>query len=103
MGIILDSSILIAFERRRFDLERLLTDHPSRSDRGRNRRGTVGGRTRVNHGHGSRVHNKGATAPSTSPHGKQMFPIQSFLPATIFLEFHQLPGTIITQMSRSYV
>jgi tRNA(fMet)-specific endonuclease VapC len=27
MGIVLDSSILIAFERRRFDLERLLTDH----------------------------------------------------------------------------
>src|SRR6266566_4568388 len=27
MGIILDSSILIAFERRRFDLERLLMDH----------------------------------------------------------------------------
>jgi tRNA(fMet)-specific endonuclease VapC len=27
MGIILDSSILIAFERRRFDLERLLSDH----------------------------------------------------------------------------
>jgi hypothetical protein len=27
MGIILDSSILGAFERRRFDLERLLTDH----------------------------------------------------------------------------
>ena len=27
MGIILDSSILIAFERRRFDLERLLTDY----------------------------------------------------------------------------
>src|SRR5260370_26252003 len=27
MGIILDSSILVAFERRRFDLERLLTDH----------------------------------------------------------------------------
>jgi len=27
MGIILDSSILIAFERRRFDLERLLADH----------------------------------------------------------------------------
>jgi hypothetical protein len=26
MGIILDSSILVAFERRRFDLERLLTD-----------------------------------------------------------------------------
>jgi len=28
MGIVLDSSILIAFERRRFDLERLLVDHP---------------------------------------------------------------------------
>jgi tRNA(fMet)-specific endonuclease VapC len=28
MGMILDSSILIAFERRRFDLERLLADHP---------------------------------------------------------------------------
>lgn len=28
MGLILDSSILVAFERRRFDLERLLTDHP---------------------------------------------------------------------------
>jgi tRNA(fMet)-specific endonuclease VapC len=27
MGIIPDSSILVAFERRRFDLERLLTDH----------------------------------------------------------------------------
>jgi predicted nucleic acid-binding protein len=27
MGIILDSSILVAFERRRFDLERLLTGH----------------------------------------------------------------------------
>lgn len=27
MGVILDSSILIAFERRRFDLERLLGDH----------------------------------------------------------------------------
>jgi tRNA(fMet)-specific endonuclease VapC len=27
MGIVLDSSILIAFERRRLDLERLLTDH----------------------------------------------------------------------------
>jgi len=27
MGIILDSSILVAFERRRFDLERLLMDH----------------------------------------------------------------------------
>jgi len=27
MGLILDSSILIAFERRRFDLERLLADH----------------------------------------------------------------------------
>ncbi len=27
MGIVLDSSILVAFERRRFDLERLLTDH----------------------------------------------------------------------------
>ena len=27
MGIILDSSILVAFERRRFDLERFLTDH----------------------------------------------------------------------------
>jgi len=27
MGIILDSSILVAFERRRFDLEKLLTDH----------------------------------------------------------------------------
>jgi tRNA(fMet)-specific endonuclease VapC len=27
MGVILDSSILIAFERRRFDLERLLVDH----------------------------------------------------------------------------
>jgi len=27
MGIILDSSILVAFERRRFDLERLLADH----------------------------------------------------------------------------
>jgi tRNA(fMet)-specific endonuclease VapC len=27
MGVILDSSILIAFERRRFDLERLLNDH----------------------------------------------------------------------------
>ena len=27
MGIILDSSILIAFERRRFDLEQLLMDH----------------------------------------------------------------------------
>src|SRR6266404_8398339 len=27
MGMILDSSILVAFERRRFDLERLLTDH----------------------------------------------------------------------------
>jgi tRNA(fMet)-specific endonuclease VapC len=27
MGIILDSSILIAYERRRFDLEQLLTDH----------------------------------------------------------------------------
>jgi tRNA(fMet)-specific endonuclease VapC len=29
MGMILDSSILVAFERRRFDLERLLMDHPS--------------------------------------------------------------------------
>jgi len=29
MGIILDSSVLVAFERRRFDLERLLTAHPS--------------------------------------------------------------------------
>ena len=29
MGMILNSSILIAFERRRFDLERLLTDHAS--------------------------------------------------------------------------
>jgi tRNA(fMet)-specific endonuclease VapC len=29
MGIILDSSILVAYERRRFDLERLLTDHSS--------------------------------------------------------------------------
>src|SRR5437879_1998329 len=27
MGMILDSSILVAFERRRFDAERLLTDH----------------------------------------------------------------------------
>lgn len=27
MGIVLDSSVLIAFERRRFDLERLLADH----------------------------------------------------------------------------
>ena len=27
MGLILDSSVLIAFERRRFDLERLLADH----------------------------------------------------------------------------
>ena len=27
MGIVLDSSILVAFERRRFDLERLLADH----------------------------------------------------------------------------
>src|SRR5262245_10202629 len=27
MGIVLDSSILVAFERRKFDLERLLTDH----------------------------------------------------------------------------
>ncbi len=27
MGIILDSSILVAYERRRFDLEGLLTDH----------------------------------------------------------------------------
>ena len=27
MGVILDSSILVAFERRRFDLERLLRDH----------------------------------------------------------------------------
>jgi hypothetical protein len=27
MGVILDSSVLISFERRRFDLERLLTDH----------------------------------------------------------------------------
>jgi tRNA(fMet)-specific endonuclease VapC len=27
MGIILDSSILVAFERRRFDLERLVADH----------------------------------------------------------------------------
>src|SRR5437899_8433785 len=27
MGVILDSSILVAFERRRFDLERLLKDH----------------------------------------------------------------------------
>jgi hypothetical protein len=27
MGIILDSSVLIAYERRRFDLEQLLTDH----------------------------------------------------------------------------
>jgi tRNA(fMet)-specific endonuclease VapC len=27
MGVILDSSILIAFERRRFDLERFLADH----------------------------------------------------------------------------
>src|SRR5580692_2810865 len=27
MGIILDSSILVTFERRRFDLERLLMDH----------------------------------------------------------------------------
>jgi tRNA(fMet)-specific endonuclease VapC len=27
MGVILDSSILIAFERRRFDLERFLNDH----------------------------------------------------------------------------
>ena len=29
MGVILDSSILVAFERRRFDLKRLLTDHPA--------------------------------------------------------------------------
>ena len=29
--MILDSSILIAFERRRFDLERLLADHPGPS------------------------------------------------------------------------
>jgi tRNA(fMet)-specific endonuclease VapC len=29
MGMILDSSILVAFERRRFDLERLLADHPA--------------------------------------------------------------------------
>jgi tRNA(fMet)-specific endonuclease VapC len=27
MAVILDSSILVAFERRRFDLERFLTDH----------------------------------------------------------------------------
>ena len=27
MGLVLDSSILVAFERRRFDLERLLMDH----------------------------------------------------------------------------
>jgi tRNA(fMet)-specific endonuclease VapC len=27
MGVILDSSVLVAFERRRFDLERLLSDH----------------------------------------------------------------------------
>jgi predicted nucleic acid-binding protein len=27
MGLILDSSVLVAFERRRFDLERLLADH----------------------------------------------------------------------------
>jgi len=27
MGLVLDSSILVAFERRRFDLERLLRDH----------------------------------------------------------------------------
>jgi predicted nucleic acid-binding protein len=27
MGLILDSSVLVAFERRRFDLERLLTDY----------------------------------------------------------------------------
>jgi tRNA(fMet)-specific endonuclease VapC len=27
MGLILDSSILVAFERRKFDLERLLLDH----------------------------------------------------------------------------
>ena len=27
MGVILDSSILVAFERQRFDLERLLADH----------------------------------------------------------------------------
>ncbi len=27
MGVILDSSVLVAFERRRFDLERLVTDH----------------------------------------------------------------------------
>jgi tRNA(fMet)-specific endonuclease VapC len=29
MGIVLDSSILVAFERRRFDLERLLADRAS--------------------------------------------------------------------------
>jgi tRNA(fMet)-specific endonuclease VapC len=29
MAVILDSSILVAFERRRFDLARLLTDHPA--------------------------------------------------------------------------
>jgi predicted nucleic acid-binding protein len=27
MGVILDSSVLVAFERRRFDLERLLSEH----------------------------------------------------------------------------
>ena len=27
LGVILDSSILVAFERRRFDLERFLTNH----------------------------------------------------------------------------
>ena len=27
MGLILDSSVIVAFERRRFDLERLITDH----------------------------------------------------------------------------
>lgn len=27
MGVILDSSVLVAFERRRFDLERLVSDH----------------------------------------------------------------------------
>jgi tRNA(fMet)-specific endonuclease VapC len=29
MGMIIDSSIVVAFERRRFDLERLLADHSS--------------------------------------------------------------------------
>jgi tRNA(fMet)-specific endonuclease VapC len=29
MGVIIDSSILVAFERRQFDLERMLRDHPS--------------------------------------------------------------------------